>query len=127
MPKTHPFSTQIAGAYYRDSAAQTALAEADRDTAVQLVPEPDNPYDSNAIAVYVERYVETFDSDVLGIGYAFEDDVSQSEPIIETQLHQVGYIPRNHCENVLVMLPTLTRMYIENSTLHLVYTDPTSV
>ena len=117
MPKTHPFSTQIAGAYYRDSAAQTALAEADRDTAVQLVPEPDNPYDSNAIAVYVERYVETFD----------EDDVYQNEPIIETQLHQVGYIPRNHCENVLVMLPTLTRMYIENSTLHLAYTDPTSV
>ena len=100
MPKTHPFSTQIAGAYYRDSAAQATLAEADRDTPIRLVPEPDNPYDSNAIAVYVEG------------------------PVLA---YHVGYIPRNHCENVLVMLPTLTSMYIENSTLHLVYTDPTSV
>ena len=53
------FETEIVGeSYYQDALAEIAgpktPAGVDLDVRARLVPEPDNPHDSNAVAVYIQ-------------------------------------------------------------------------
>jgi hypothetical protein len=71
--------------------AQAILCTLPVGTELELLPEPTNPYDANAIMVYVsgEAVPASEELDSLASGYG-----TNSVKIRETPYHHLGYIPR---------------------------------
>ena len=82
----------IVGAHFRPP-AKAILASLPQGAALSLVPEPENPFDSNAIAVFVEPKEippsehETLAETAQGMGFEIED-------ILTAQAWHLGYIPK---------------------------------
>ena len=97
------FISPIVGAYYRPPAA-TILHYIPLGTILHLDPEPDNPYDPNAIKVILAELPSVFidanedlDNELLSSGWGLERLAELSE------LH-LGYIPRTHNTQLLDLL-----------------------
>ena len=82
----------IVGAHFRPP-AKAILASLPQGAALSLVPEPENPFDSNAIAVFVEPKEippsehETLAETAQGMGFTVED-------ILTAPAWHLGYIPK---------------------------------
>ena len=82
----------IVGAHFRPP-AKAILASLPAGAALSLVPEPENPFDSNAIAVFVEPKEippsehETLAGTAQGMGFEIED-------ILTAPAWHLGYIPK---------------------------------
>lgn len=85
-------SYPIVGAHFRPP-AKAILASLPTGAALSLVPEPENPFDSNAIAVFVEPKEippsehETLAETAAGMGFDIED-------ILTAPAWHLGYIPK---------------------------------
>lgn len=85
-------SYPIVGAHFRPP-AKAILASLPAGAALSLVPEPSNPFDSNAIAVFVEPKEippsehETLAETARGMGFTIED-------ILTAPAWHLGYIPK---------------------------------
>ena len=97
------FISPIVGAYYRPPAS-TILAHLPLGTILHLDPEPDNPYDPNAIKVILAEFAsfidgasEQLDNDLLNSGWSLEQLAELPE------LH-LGYIPRTHNAQLLDLM-----------------------
>lgn len=80
----------IVGDFYRPP-AKAILAHLGARTPLILRPEPENPYDPNAIAVFIEgaNIPEDYDLDVALGGYGTNIAETRARP----EIH-LGYIPR---------------------------------
>lgn len=67
---------RVAGVTYEGR--QEKIARLRYDDPVRIVPEPDNPYDKNALAVYVGHAGK-----VLHVGYIPRDMAAQIAPLID--------------------------------------------
>jgi hypothetical protein len=82
----------IVGAHFRPP-AKAILASLPAGAALSLVPEPSNPFDSNAIAVFVEpKEIPPSEHEALtevaaGMGFEIED-------ILTAPAWHLGYIPK---------------------------------
>ena len=82
----------IVGAHFRPP-AKAILSSLPQGAALSLVPEPENPFDSNAIAVFVEPKEippsehETLAETAQGMGFTMED-------ILTAPAWHLGYIPK---------------------------------
>ena len=82
----------IVGAHFRPP-AKAILASLPTGAVLSLVPEPENPFDSNAIAVFVEPKEippsehETLNETAQGMGFSIED-------ILTAPAWHLGYIPK---------------------------------
>ena len=97
-------SYPIVGAHFRPP-AKALLASLPNGHPLWLVPEPENPYDSRAIAVFLQSVSipkeseETLEAMALGMGHDLES-------IKESEWWHLGYIPKTHNVELAKILAT---------------------
>lgn len=89
---------KIVGAHFRPP-AKVVLHNLAVGTELQLIPEPDNPHDPNAIAVHLDpnNIAEDLREDM---DNALASQASSMDALLEMETVHLGYIPRVEAEHI---------------------------
>ena len=90
--KTNVKTLPIVGAFFRPP-AQLILENLATDTKLSLIADPENPYDRNAVAVYLD-FADIPWNTISAIEDKLQSCGSSIEALAETKTIHVGFIPK---------------------------------
>lgn len=98
MSSLSPSSLPIVGAHFRPP-AKALLAALRSSFPLELRPEPHNPYDANAVGVWMDA-LNLNNDEASELDGTLQDMGSDLDDILEQRFWHLGYIPRAEAEGL---------------------------